>query len=77
MTIRASPADAGAYERAASLRDQERELLAEQESHHQEWAATHPDLPALAEKVRQLSEEIDRLRDLLRQHGAEPEEGTA
>jgi ATP-dependent Clp protease ATP-binding subunit ClpC len=69
--------DAQEYERAASLRDRERELLAEQESRHQQWAATHPDLPALAEKVRQLSEEIDRLRDHLRQHGAEPEDGTA
>jgi ATP-dependent Clp protease ATP-binding subunit ClpA len=70
-------ADAEDYERAASLRDREKELLAEQQSRHQEWGAAHPDLPALAERVRQLSEEIDRLRDLLRRHGTEPEEGTA
>lgn len=74
---RVAAADAEDYERAASLRDQEKELLAEQKSRHQQWAAVHPDLPALAEKVRQLSEEIDRLGDLLRQHGTEPEEGTA
>ncbi len=40
-------------------------------------AATHPDLPALAEKVRQLSEETEYLRGLLRQRGTEPEEDTA
>jgi ATP-dependent Clp protease ATP-binding subunit ClpA len=72
---RVAAADAEDYERAASLRDREKELHAEQESRHQQWAAVHPDLPALAEKVRQLSEEIERLRDL-RQHGTEPEEGT-
>ena len=35
------------------------------------------DLPSLAEKVRQLSEEIERLRALLREQGREPEQGTA
>jgi ATP-dependent Clp protease ATP-binding subunit ClpA len=65
------------YEQAAPLRDREKELLAEKASRHQEWAAAHPDLPSLAEKVRQLSDEIERLRGLLRQHGTESEEGTA
>ena len=65
------------YERAASLRDRERELLADKASRHQQWAAEHPDLPSLAEKVRQLSEEVERLRGLLRQDGPEQEEGTA
>jgi ATP-dependent Clp protease ATP-binding subunit ClpC len=39
------------------------------------------DLPSLAEKVRQLSEEVERLRGLLREQGREqgrePEQGTA
>jgi ATP-dependent Clp protease ATP-binding subunit ClpA len=74
---RQAAADAEDYEQAASLRDREKELLAEQKSRHQQWAAAHPDLPALAKKVRQLSEEIERLGDLRRQHGTEPEEGTA
>jgi hypothetical protein len=65
------------YEQAAPLRDRGKELLAEKASRHQEWAAAHPDLPSLAEKVRQLSDEIERLRGLLRQHGTESEEGTA
>jgi hypothetical protein len=63
-------------ERAASLRDREQELLAEKASRHQQWAADHPDLPTLAEKVRQLSEEIEQLRELLRQQGPGPEERT-
>ena len=69
--------DAQEYERAASLRDREKDLLAQKASRQQEWAATHPDLPSLAEKVRQLSDEIDRLHALLREHGIEPEDGAA
>jgi ATP-dependent Clp protease ATP-binding subunit ClpA len=65
------------YERAASLRDRENELLADKASRHQEWEAEHPDLPSLAEKVRQLSEEVERLRGLLREHGPGQEGETA
>jgi ATP-dependent Clp protease ATP-binding subunit ClpC len=64
-------------ERAASLRDRVNELLDERASRHQQWAAEHPDLPSLAEKVRQLSEEIEQLRAQLREQGREPEQGTA
>jgi ATP-dependent Clp protease ATP-binding subunit ClpC len=69
--------DAQEYERAAALRDRERELLAEQASRQQQWADTHPDLPSLAEKFHQLTDEIERLRGLLREHGIEPEDGAA
>jgi ATP-dependent Clp protease ATP-binding subunit ClpC len=65
------------HEGAASLRDREKELLAERASRHQQWAAEHQDLPSLAEKVRQLSEEVEQLRALLREQGREPEQGTA
>ena len=65
------------HEGAASLRDRERELLAERASRHQQWAAEHQDLPSLAEKVRQLTEEVEQLRALLRDQGREPEQGTA
>ncbi len=46
------------------------------------WVGIAPDtsdldLPSLAEKVRQLSEEVERLRALLREQGREPEQGTA
>jgi Clp amino terminal domain, pathogenicity island component len=65
------------YERAASLRARERELLDERASRQQQWVREHPDLPSLAEKVRQLSEEIEHLRALLREQGRTPEQGTA
>src|SRR5271165_5317100 len=74
---RRAAADAEDYEQAASLRDRERELRTEKESRHREWAAAHPGLPSLAEKVRQLSDEIEQLRGLLRQQGTEPEQDTA
>jgi ATP-dependent Clp protease ATP-binding subunit ClpC len=74
---RQAAVDAQEYERAASLRDQEKELLAEKASRQQQWAAAHPDLPTLAEQFRQLSDEIDRLRALLREHGIEPKDGAA
>jgi Clp amino terminal domain, pathogenicity island component len=69
--------DAEDYEQATSLLDREKELVAEKASRHREWAAAHPDLPSLAEKFPQLSEEIERLRALLREHGIEPGHGAA
>lgn len=42
-----------------------------------QWAATDPDLACLAGKFRQFSDEIERLRALLREHGIEPESGAA
>ena len=69
--------DAQDYERAASLRDQEKDLLAQQASRREQWAAAHPDLPSLAEKLRHLGDEIERLRALLREHGIEPKDGAA
>jgi Clp amino terminal domain, pathogenicity island component len=74
---RRAAAAAGNHERAASLRDRERELLAERASRRQQWLAERPDMPSLAEQVRQLSEEIEQLRALLREQGREPEQGTA
>jgi ATP-dependent Clp protease ATP-binding subunit ClpA len=65
------------WEQAKVLHDREKELLAEKMSRRQQWEPGHPDLPSLAEKVRQLSEEVEHLRGLLREHGLDPEEGTA
>jgi hypothetical protein len=48
------------------LRDRERQLLRDKAAREQEWAA----LPSL-------SEEIERLRDLLRRHGIDPQDGAA
>ena len=74
---REAAADVQDYERAASLHDPEKELHAEKESHLQQWAPAHPDLPSVAEKVRQLSDEIEQLRSLLRQQSTEQQKDTA
>jgi ATP-dependent Clp protease ATP-binding subunit ClpA len=66
---RHAAAQAQDYERAASLRDREKELLASKAARQEKWAAGYPALPVLAERVQQLADEIERLRALLRQHG--------
>jgi ATP-dependent Clp protease ATP-binding subunit ClpA len=72
-----SAIDAQDFERAGSLRDRERQLLADKSTRQQEWEAAHPDLASLAEQVQRLSGEVERLRGLLRQHGIDPEGKTA
>jgi ATP-dependent Clp protease ATP-binding subunit ClpC len=58
--------DAQDFQTAAVLRDRETQLLRDKAAREQEWAA----LPSL-------SEEIERLRDLLRRHGIDPQDGAA
>jgi ATP-dependent Clp protease ATP-binding subunit ClpC len=58
--------DAQDFENAAVLRDRELHLLDDKAAHLQEWAA----LPSL-------SDEVERLRDLLRRHGIDPQDGVA
>ncbi|HYB14859.1 MAG TPA: UvrB/UvrC motif-containing protein [Streptosporangiaceae bacterium] len=70
-----SAATAEDYENAAVLRDRERQLRADKASRQAEWTAAHPELSSLAEGLHQLSEEVSRLRDLLRQLGLEPHDG--
>jgi len=74
---RNAAADAQEYERATSLRDQEKELLAAKAARQEQWAAGHPSLPDLAERCQQLADEIGRLRALLRQQGIDPHDNTA
>jgi ATP-dependent Clp protease ATP-binding subunit ClpC len=76
---REKEAAAGAedYERAAELRNRERQLLADRTTRQQEWASAHLDLAALAAELHQLGEEAGRLRDLLRGQGIDPEDGAA
>jgi hypothetical protein len=57
------------YEDAAVLRDRERDLIAQRGERHEQWTTAHPDLASVAERVQQLSDEVGRLRGLLRQHG--------
>jgi hypothetical protein len=72
-----SAIDSQDFEQAGSLRDRERQLLADKTARQQQWEAAHPDLASLAEQVQRLSGDVERLRDLLRQHGIEPEDTTA
>jgi ATP-dependent Clp protease ATP-binding subunit ClpA len=71
---RQAAAGAQEYEQAASLRDQEKQLIAGKAARQEDWAAEYPGLPSLAEKFQHLNGEIERLRALLRQHGIEPED---
>jgi Clp amino terminal domain, pathogenicity island component/UvrB/uvrC motif len=61
-----SAIDAQDFENAAVLRDREQQLLADKAARLQEWAA----LPSL-------SDEVERLRELLRRHGIDPQDGVA
>ncbi len=72
-----SAIDSQAFEQARSLRDRELQLIAEKAGRQQQWEAAHPDLASLAEQVQRLSGDVERLRDLLREHGIEPKDKTA
>jgi ATP-dependent Clp protease ATP-binding subunit ClpC len=61
-----SAIDAQDFENAAVLRDREQQLLGDKAARQQEWAA----LPSLGD-------EVERLRDLLRRHGIDPQDGAA
>jgi ATP-dependent Clp protease ATP-binding subunit ClpC len=69
--------DARDFELAAERRNREKELLAAKAARQEQWAAGHPALPDLAERVQQLAVEIERLRALLRQHGIDPQDEKA
>jgi prophage maintenance system killer protein len=68
--------EAGDREGAAALRDREQQLRAEQLRLEQEWAAG-VDVPAVIAENQRVHRELDRLRGLFRQHGIEPDGGTA
>jgi ATP-dependent Clp protease ATP-binding subunit ClpA len=70
------------FERAAALRDEERELLERLAEREREWRAG-VDLEAVVQEnqrlsgeVQRLRGEVQRLRELLRRHGIEPGGGT-
>ena len=68
--------EAGDHERAAALRAREKQLRAEKLRLEQEWAAG-VDVRAVIAENQRVHRELNRLRDLLRQHGIEPDGGTA
>jgi ATP-dependent Clp protease ATP-binding subunit ClpA len=64
------------FEQAATLRDQERQLLRRVAERERAWTAG-VDLEAVVRENENLHGEIKRLRELLRRHGIEPGDGTA
>ena len=68
--------DAGDLDAAAALRDREKQLLAGQLRLEQKLTAGVSGQAIIAENQR-LLRELEHLRDLLRQHGIEPDGGTA
>jgi hypothetical protein len=68
--------DAEDFERAAGLRDQERDLLRRLAELERAWTAG-VDLEAVVQENENLHREVERLRGLLRRHGIEPDGGTA
>ena len=66
----------GDHEGAAALRAREKQLRAEKLRLEQEWAAG-VDVRAVIAENQRVHRELDRLRDLLRQYGIEPDDGTA
>jgi ATP-dependent Clp protease ATP-binding subunit ClpA len=71
-----SAIDSQDFEQARLLRDREKRLIGDKAARLQQWEAAHQDLAWLAEQVQRLTGEVERLRDLLRQHGIEPEDKT-
>jgi ATP-dependent Clp protease ATP-binding subunit ClpA len=68
--------DAEDFDRAAALRDREQQLLGGLVEREREWTAG-VDLEAVVQENQRLHSEVERLRELLRRHGIEPDGGTA
>jgi len=68
--------DAEDFDRAAALRDQEQQLLRRLVERERAWTAG-VDLEAVVQENQRLHSEVQRLRELLRRHGIEPNGGTA
>jgi ATP-dependent Clp protease ATP-binding subunit ClpA len=67
--------DAEDFDRAAALRDQEQQLLSRLVERERAWTAGL-DLEAVVQENQNLHREVERLRELLRRHGIEPDGGT-
>ena len=68
--------DEGDLESAATLRDREKQLLADKLRREREWT-DGVDLDAVVSENQRAHHEIERLRGLLRRHGIDPNGGTA
>jgi ATP-dependent Clp protease ATP-binding subunit ClpA len=63
------------FEKAATLRDQEKQLLPRLAERERAWMAG-VDLAAVIQENHKLHSEVERLRDLLQRHGIDPDGGT-
>jgi hypothetical protein len=68
--------DAQDFDTAAVLRVAEQHLLDKRAQRERGWA-TGADIGAVVEENRQLHRQVERLQELLRQHGIEPDGGTS
>jgi prophage maintenance system killer protein len=66
--------DAGAFGAAATLRDREKQLLADKLRREREWMAG-VDVQAVITENQRVHRQVERLRELLRQHGIQPNGG--
>ena len=66
----------GDLDTAATLRDREKQLLADKLRREREWIAG-VDLQAVIAENERVHRELERLSGLLRQHGIDPNGGTA
>ncbi len=66
--------EAGDVEGAAALGDREQQLLADRARREREWMAD-VDVQAVLEENQRVYRELERLHELLRQHGIEPNGG--
>jgi hypothetical protein len=66
--------DAHDFDRAATLRDEEKRLLDERAARLAQWSAG-TDVAALAEEIERLHQELARLRGILLRNGIQPGEG--
>ena len=73
---REAAVEAKDVDRAAALRGRERQLRADRARREREWMAA-VDLEAVIEENQRLHGEVERLRELLGQHGIELDGGTA
>ena len=64
-----SAIDSQDFETAAALRDKEKELIDHRNTREEEWTATADARLSLASQLTQVNAELERLRNLLRQHG--------
>ena len=68
--------DAGNLDSAAALRDREKQLRADKQR-LEDQLDYGTDIQAVIAENHRVHRELGRLRDLLRQHGIEPDDGTA